>query len=555
MTTVGTKRTTGLAALSCTLLWISQPPAALWPLAMIALVPWLSLTSATSKISRRQCQIIWAVSTLYWLLSLQGLRYAHPAMFLCWMALAGYLAAFHLLFLVIVRRMRLRSIPLMVAAPVAWVGQECLRNYLLTGISAVMLGHSLADVPRMIQIADLLGTYGVSFVLVTVNVAVFLLWDVLRGGTTFKQAVPAWITAAVVVTATAGYGEYQLRRPEGDPLATFALIQRGESVTYQQSREREIDIFRNYARQSVESIRSSPQKVDAVVWPESMFTGGTPWMIASPDTQVPEGARMSRSEFKHWVTAQRQQFLERAGYVQNAIAAATQDGQSPHLLAGCGVVRYHDLPEVYSGVISIRPDGSLEDWYGKTHLVMFGEYIPIAPYIPWLRSLVPPGMGLQIGPGAKRFRVGDTSVAPNICIETAVERVCVNHLASLRSQTALRSTDALPDVIVTVTNDGWFDDSSVIDHHLRCAQLVAVGCRRPILSAANNGPTAWIDSRGQIVERLATGTNGAVIAQPTRDTRVSKYVQIGDWPARICLLICGLVLVPSRIGSRDLDAG
>ena len=94
-----------------------------------------------------------------------------------------------------------------------------------------------------------------------------------------------------------------------------------------------------------------------------------------------------------------------------------------------------------------------------------------------------------------------------------------------------------PDVIVTVTNDGWFDSTSVIDHHLRCAQMVAIACRRPVLSAANNGPTAWIDSRGQIVERLDTGDSGAVIATPTRDERISLVVRMGDWPAAATLIL------------------
>ncbi len=107
----------------------------------------------------------------------------------------------------------------------------------------------------------------------------------------------------------------------------------------------------------------------------------------------------------------------------------------------------------------------------------------------------------------------------------------------------------MPDVVVTVTNDGWFDDSSVIDHHLRCGQLVAVGCRRPLLSAANNGPTAWIDSRGQIVDRLPKGINGAVIASPRQDDRTSLYVRIGDWPARLCVLACGFVMFARMLAS------
>ena len=171
---------------------------------------------------------------------------------------------------------------------------------------------------------------------------------------------------------------------------------------------------------------------------------------------------------------------------------------------------------------------------------MFGEYIPILPWIPGLNALVPPGMGLNIGSGPRRMTVGNTIVAPNICVETAVERVCVNQMRDMKSD------GPLPDVLVTVTNDGWFDDSSVLDHHLRCAQLVAVGCRRPILSSANNGPTAWIDSSGQIVDRLGTGENGAVIAKPIRDPRTSLYIRISDWPATICAVLCIAIPIAAR---------
>ena len=127
---------------------------------------------------------------------------------------------------------------------------------------------------------------------------------------------------------------------------------------------------------------------------------------------------------------------------------------------------------------------------------------------------------------------------PNLCIETAVERIPVNHMHQLNS----RANPKLPDAIVTLTNDVWFHDSAVVDHHLRCAQLVAVGCRRPVLSAANGGPTVWIDSAGRVVERLAKGQSDVIYAQPRRDSRTSLYVRMGSWPAGLmgAATLCGL---------------
>ncbi len=526
------------AMVSAVLLWVSQPPFAIWPMALVALVPLLCRIIDANPPSRGNYFSLWLLATLFWLVTLQGLRHAHPVMYLCWMALAGYLGLYWVLFVLLCRRMLVRGVPLWLAAPITWVGGECLRNYLLTGISAAMLGHTMADVPEMIQIADIFGTYGVSFVLVSINVAILMAIAVARKQTTARQAIPAWAIAITLVIATIAYGRFRLNEPAGPPLATFALIQRDEAVEYGQDVSREVEIFQNYAQQSLEALRAAGEKVDVVVWPESMFAGGSPWMIADRDAKVPDAFHLKPEAFQEKITEHRKLYLERASYIQTVLAAA-QDAPlaPPHLIVGCGVVHFAQVPQVYSGVVHIAANGSLDDWYGKTHLVMFGEYVPIVPHIPWLRSLVPPELGLRRGDGAKRFMVGKTAVSPNICIETAVERVTVDQLADLHDR------DQMADVVVTVTNDGWFDHSSVIAHHLRCAQLVAVGCRRPLLSAANSGPTAWIDNRGQLIEHLATGTDGAIIATPRRDDRISVYLRIGDWPARFLALLCVVALL------------
>ncbi len=520
---------------SAVLLWLSQPPLSLSPLAAVALVPWLFLIVEPDPPSRRDYLLIWLFASLYWLVTLQGLRHAHPVMYLCWFALGTYLAVYIVLFVTLCRRMISKGMPLLIVAPVAWVGQECLRNYLLTGISATMLGHTMADVPLAIQIADLFGTYGVSFLLVSINVALFEAIGCVKKRWTAKESMPAWAFAFALTAATIVYGQFRLQQAVGPPLATFALIQRNEPVEYDQDRQREVEIFQGYFEQSIEALKKAGREVHVVVWPESMFSGGAPLRVADSDAVAPESMNMSPRELQADVAQWHKLFLDRASYVQTALAAAQTPNARPDLIVGCGVIHFAKTPNIHSGIVHLADDGSIAQWYGKTHLVMFGEYVPILPHIPGIRSLIPANMFLSRGEGAKRFMVGQTAIAPNICIETAVERVTIDQLAELRNR------NQMADVIVTVTNDGWFDDSSVITHHLRCAQLVAVGSRRPILSAANNGPTVWIDSCGRLIEQLPVGTNDSIIAQPLRDTRTSTYLRIGDWPARILTLFCLLV--------------
>ncbi|WP_442509477.1 apolipoprotein N-acyltransferase [Novipirellula sp. SH528] len=538
------------AGASVLMLWLAQPPLSFWPFTWICLVPVLGLISEKPAFTRRDYAAIWLASSLYWLVSLQGIRHAHPAMYVCLAALAGYLGIYLPLFVLLCRRCMRWNIPLFVPAAALWVGLECARNYMLTGISAVMLGHSLADVSAMIQIADLFGTYGVSFVIVTVNVAVFAVLTQIvarkrRPDPAYRPthhiealrwSITACVVAAVCVGASFFYGQARLNEPITETMAAFALVQRNEQVEYQQDVERELHIFQNYATQSIEEIERSEVPIDVVVWPESMFTGGLPWMIADPDAVAPEQYEGPPESFVSMVQQNQRYYLGRADELIRTLAYPNPGQRKPHLVVGCGVVRYGMLPHAYSGMVHVSPEAKVAGWYGKNHLVMFGEYVPLLPRIPGLRELIPAGLGVTPGEGATVFEVNDTAIVPSVCIETAVERVMVNHLSELHSN------QTRADVIVTVTNDGWFDDSSILDHHRRCAQLVAVGTRRPVLSSANNGPTVWIDSCGRLVESLPVGTDGAIIATPLRDSRTSFYVRIGDLPAKLLAVACLVVL-------------
>jgi apolipoprotein N-acyltransferase len=529
-------------AVSAALLWLAGPPLKLWPLALIAIVPWLKLVQMPGRLDRRGLWIVLAISTVYWMITLQGLRHAHPAIYAGWIALSAYLAVYHVLFVWMTRRLIGRGVSLLVAAPLVWITTELLRNYLFSGISVLMLGHAMADVPVMIQIADLAGTYGVGWVLMVVNVAIVSVLG-LRNGiwqqkARRRSAIAAMTVASAYLIATLGYGTFRLSEETGKPLATFLLLQRNEEVEYLQSQGRELEIFESYAEQAIAAVRRSNRPIDAVVWPESMFSGGAAWMFADDDVVVPAEAMMSAEEFATGIRDQRDYIEQRSGTIGRMMIDGAKQTSPPVMIAGCGVIRYGETPAAYSGVLHVDPNGKVASWYGKMHLVMFGEYIPLLPWIPGAQSLIPPGMGLAVGEKPGRMNVNDTMVSPNICIETAVERVTVAQV----------HWPGMPptDVIVTVTNDGWFDDSSLIDHHLRCVQLVAAGVRRPILSSANNGPTAWVDDRGIVVDRLPQGIKGEVMATPTQNRRTSLYVKLGDWPIRLLGLMTAVMLFVPR---------
>ncbi len=386
--------------------------------------------------------------------------------------------------------------------------------------------HTQVEHAPLVQIADLFGSYGISFLVMLVNAAIYE-WI---GGKSRRTQWTGTVIAAVIVAATLAYGYARLNQTSEFKTSdtTIALIGQDEESIFVQDLEREQHIFSSYVNQSLQAAAEagrSKQTIDAVVWPESMYNGGLPWMIRDRKAAVPSAS--PDPELASMILDYREQFQQRSAQVQQAIRATADQDTVPQLIVGCSVVQYEAPQAGYSGVVHINSENAVDDWYGKTHLVMFGEYIPLIDYLPFVKDFVPPGMGVTPGPGPKVFPVDDLSIAPTVCIEIAVERVIPRQLAQLQGQ------GQMPDVVINVTNDRWFDHSSVVEHHLRCARFVAIVSRRPILIAANGGPTAWIDSSGRLVARLPNETNGFLLVKPQLDPRTSPYLKLQDWPARV----------------------
>ena len=536
-----------LSMVGAMLWWVSQPPLGFSAVAWVATIPWLVITRRKS-IDRREWFTLYAVAVGYWLVTMQGIRHAHPAMYAAWGAFAFYLAIYSLLFVALLRRLAITNrspLPYWLIVPIVGTGLECIRNYLLTGVSAVMVGHTQANHPYVIQIADAFGTYGVTFLVLLVNATVYeTFFDHRRSES--RRWRPLFVGLAVLI-ASLGYGAWRLR--EADELAdekssdvSIALIGRDEEIVFIQDSKRELEIFDAYFRGSMDAaaeVAKAGRKLDAVIWPESMFNGSLPWLLVDDPGNPSDRLSLSEQdpELLAIIAENRSQFQRRSAQVQAALRQAAGQKSDPQLIVGCSVIRYQEPPQVHSGIVHIGDRGKVLDWYGKTHLVMFGEYIPLIDYLPFISRWVPPGMGVERGIGPMTMSVGDLKVSPNICIETAVERVTPNHVIDLIAR------DNAPDVIVNVTNDGWFDRSSIVEHHLRCSQLVAVTTRRPVLIAANGGPTAWIDGSGRIVQRLANDQAGSIIANVVIDGRQGLYQWIHDWPARFTAVFCVWILI------------
>jgi apolipoprotein N-acyltransferase len=490
----------------------------------VAPIPWILLIRRQTLSGRRPYSVLALAGFCFWMGALHWLRLPHPATIVGWVVLSFYFAFYIPVFVGLARvAVHRLHMPVILAAPIVWTGLELARAHLLTGMTMASLGHTQYRWVGLIQVSDLAGTFAVSFVVMFIAacLARMLPCDGRR------WAVWPVAPAVAMLAAVLAYGQVRIDANTGEPGPRIALIQGSIDVTMQYDpglKERALSEYADLSRKATTEDRN----LDLIVWPEAMF----------PYSLVEYKAGAKRPASYEGTDAEFRQQLEDSQQNAKLMARMAQSLGVPLLL---GVDTYDFGPEgdeVYNSGVYVARDGRLLGRYSKMHLVMFGEYVPFAKQFPWLQGLTP--LPVSVAPGERPavFDVpcnGQTCrVAPNICYESVLSHV-------IRGQVnALTAEGKEPEVLVNLTNDGWYWGSSELDMHLACGVFRAVECRKPFLIAANTGFSAWIDGDGRIHDQGPRRASGVILAQPTLDRRTSWYLIHGDWFAGICLVACGL---------------
>ncbi len=544
--------------LGAVLLWSAYPPLHLSFLAYAALIPWLMLIDDRTRVGRSGYFYIWVAGAVFWLAMLQGIRLAFWPLYFGWAALGLYLGIYVPLFVGLSRiAIHAWRIPLVLAAPLVWVGIELIRGYALTGFSGCLLAHTQVNHPIVLQIADQLGSYGVGAFVVFGSVC---FWRLVTGIRT-RQRMHAveCVTSLAVCTVVFLFGwciflAADARQEKPSPLLRVALIQENAPTQFETNEEKNAAFWEAYLYETQAAAKKFGS-IDVVAWPESVFTGNVPLLdLKSPSGIPPEFAKdiASREELESIVERlsqawqrKTQMVLAAARTPASAQGAKTSRLDRPYLLMGSDAVHaYSDRVDRMNAALWIGPDGKLIDFYAKKYLVMFGEYIPFAGWVPGLLRSI--GMApIRSGTRALACRIGDVVLAPSICFENVIPT------ATLQQVRELESAGSNPDVLINISNDSWFHETSLLDHHLNNGILTAVENRRPMLVAANTGLSAWIDAFGRKIQVSERGRAGSILAEPTRDYRWGLWQSVGDWPARICGVLC-IVLAWSGFRSRRL---
>jgi apolipoprotein N-acyltransferase len=204
------------------------------------------------------------------------------------------------------------------------------------------------------------------------------------------------------------------------------------------------------------------------------------------------------------------------------------------MVVGALTYNFHrDGAAKFNSAILVEPGKAAVQSYHKLHLVPFGEYVPLIGTFPWLTVLTPyhgpdaviPSLSFGVEPAW--FRLGPYRLAAAICFEDTVPRV-VRRFFSAPDQNQ-------PDLLLNLSNDGWFRGSSEHDMHLAVSIFRAVENRVPLARAVNTGISAIVDGNGRVIAALPKLQEGFLTQTIPLDDRIAFYSSWGDWLGVACL--------------------
>ena len=454
--------------------------------------------------------ILWYAGTCYWIYDTMhqygGLSapLALLALFLFCLYLGLYHGLFGLLLSLAAGPGRDNRIVL-VAAPFLWVAVELART-LVTGFPWNLLGTAQVDNISLSRITTWTGVYGISFEIMLVNVAVASAFLVP------KKKRSTLLIASLVAAAVLQAGRL-VDAPAVPADRAALLVQENIPVDATWTRDNFQRTLRELADLSVKAVASNPAfpkagAVGLIVWPESP----APFVTNDPLFRDPV-SQMARDAHS-WVVT---------GAI--GITPAAQSGK----LAS----------QAFNSAALIGPGGEWSARYDKIHLVPFGEYLPFPRLLAFAGGLSKEVGEFQTGSSRVPLNAGDLRLGVFICYESVFPGE-VREFAKQGAQ-----------VLVNLSNDGWYGDSGAYAQHLNQTRMRAIENNRWLLSATDTGVTASIDPWGQVTARAPRKERTTLIAPFALTSVTTFYTRHGDWFAYACAIISMGALLARFTFSKD----
>jgi apolipoprotein N-acyltransferase len=451
--------------------------------------------------------IIHFLTLLYWLVPVMrtyGFLPAYLSVIIMGL-LAAVLAVFIALFSAALAVYGKTPVRCLLMVPIGWVALEYLRSFIFSGFPWELLGYSQFNRLQLIQISDIFGVYGLSGLIALANGSLLLCllkfarrrWQ--ETNISNRLALGSIIILAAAFGLTLLYGHWRLntinKRIAASPEARIAVIQGNINQGIKWNPAFQIDTVKKYNRLSASIIEQNPE---LIVWPEA----ATPFYFLvdiKPSELVFEGIHQTEKDY---------------------------------LIGSPSFVRKHDADRYFNSAFLISPKTKTMGKYNKTHLVPYGEYVPLKKWLPFLGKIVAQVGDFDTGQIGNTLQWKDQHLGVQICYEIifpALSRAMARNNASL---------------LINITNDAWFGKTSGPYQHFSMTVLRAVENRRSLARAANTGISGFVDPAGRILASTALLEEAAVVRSLPLLKEKSIYTQTGDLFARGCM---GIVILLTLI--------
>ncbi len=454
----------------------------------------------------------------------------------------------------------------------AWVGLEWLRGWILTGFSWNGLGAAFYETPVMAQAADLVGVTGLAFTPVFMSVVLVQTGRRLLSEVNEGRLRPRldFSVAALLLAAQFCYGVLRMRevnRWETQRVRVL-LIQENIPQTLKWDPKVAASILQGYADstaaamkvledENLARLKENPgdeptelKRPDIVIWPESAMPNPLLYIEG-------EEGYLLYGDVRHLIEKE----IRPLG--AGTLIAGMNEFEGER---DANMLRWKKGGGQYNSMAVVSPEGDLAQsiqTYRKMHLVIFGEYIPFLEQLPFLGELFKFSSGADFAGGFSAgtstepipiaTAEGEVEIIPTICFEDGVGRL------------TRKFVRAKPQLIVNVTNDGWFKESEAAIQHMANAKFRAIELRRPMVRCANTGVSGVISATGSYVDAVSKRRQiieddaGSPFIKSSlygyayvpKHGPLTLYALVGDAFSYLMMLVAGLSIVRHQISNTN----
>lgn len=454
------------------------------------------ITTKQAALLAYGCGVVWYLGNCYWIYQTMHFygRIPQAASFGILLLFSLYLGLYHALFGALLRGVFLRwgRATSLCIAPALWVSVELARAR-ITGFPWDLLGYTQIDSALLTKLAPLTGVMGLSFAIATVNA----LW-------LWRGAAKTRLVSAVIATLSVVSCALPVRSAIEKTSATAVLLQEnlsvgGEASTSAETKEQMIASFEKLSTSPGIRDRTALQNAQVVIWPEAP----TDFFDVDPNFRAALGVVARKTG---------------APVIADSVSPAPVDA--------------HGQPHFYNTASFFSANGEHIGSYDKMHLVPFGEYTPYKELFFFAGHLLDNVGPFVPGNVRQLFATGGHRYGVFICYE------------SIFGDEVREFARTGADVLVNISDDGWYGDTSAPWEHLDMARMRAIENARWVLRSTNTGVTAIIDPHGRLSSQLPRHVRTSLAAGFNYRDDLTFYTQHGDWFAWLCAVVsAGMLLI------------